>query len=192
MRSGKIESLCVCPWHFALTALLYLTRSNSFSACSPEKFSSKTRPLGSSSCTRKVRSEPSRPGINSALNTTSIPGRAQMLLSRSVRRLLLPLIIKAPIAPIAPAATATPPNRRFVLVFIAEVNRRLNSKVDSHLGKSTREGQLQQQPAFPHKTKARLPLSKPRLSRSYKNRPPILSGTSEQAWPRCSGKWAAH
>src|SRR5687768_5573317 len=48
------------------------TDSNSLSLCSPATPSSKTRPLGNSSVTRKVLVEESRPGISSARKTTSI------------------------------------------------------------------------------------------------------------------------
>lgn len=102
----------------------YLTRSNSFSACSPETPSSSTRPLGSKSVTLKVLSEPSRPGINSARKVTFIPGLAHRSREESGSRsrlrfgLLFLFITTAPIAPSPAAATANPPNSRFVLFFI--------------------------------------------------------------------------
>jgi hypothetical protein len=80
-----------------------------------------------------VRSEASRPGISSARNTTVIPGRAHLsaglALSRRRARLdpLFVFITTAPIAPTAPAATARPPNKRFVLFLIWSLRSQISN-----------------------------------------------------------------
>jgi len=114
--------LSLCPLLYALCPLLYLTRSNSPSACSPATRSSKTRPLGSNSVTRNVRSDASLPGISSALNTTFMPGRAHVFGAlRRRRSFLFRFTIIAPIAPSAPAAIASPPNSCRVRCFMPSI-----------------------------------------------------------------------